>query len=377
MRNLATIQTIASLTPIEGKDRIVLASFENIGFKTIVDKSFSVGEKVVYCEVDSLLPPKPEFENLRARCWNEKWQGHRIKCIKFGNGVSEGICFHVKDLLTDFEPDYTKDGYDLTSSLGIKKYDPEAQEEQSLIQKKKYGKIMQMLFRIPFLKKLLLPKKQKGGWPEMFSKTDESRIQNFPNICSDWKGKVVYVSCKMDGQSLTAGIYKKQYYLCSRNLRLFPNQEGGKYWEVSKKYDIEKKLRKFKKNTKHDIYIQGESCGPGIQANKMKFVEPKLFVFNVFDITEKKYFGYKNLKDFCEEYGFEMVPEVDLKEFNWNSIEEIVEYSKGSYPSNPDSPREGIVIRPVSPLPPQNGMCNMASIKIINPEFQIRYSLKD
>ncbi len=48
MRNLATIQTISKLDPIPGRDRIVLASFENIGFHVIVGKTdFKVVDKCI------------------------------------------------------------------------------------------------------------------------------------------------------------------------------------------------------------------------------------------------------------------------------------------------------------------------------------------
>jgi hypothetical protein len=371
-RKLCSIQTIASLAPIEGKDRIVLASFENIGFKTIVDKSFSVGEKVVYCEVDSLLPPKPEFENLRARCWNEKWQGHRIKAMKMGNGVSEGICFKL-DILGEHCRNHAEDGLDVTECLNIRKYDPELQEEQSLISKKKYGKIMQMLFRVPFLKKILLPKKQKGGWPSFMSKTDETRVQVLPYVFEKYKGMTFYVTEKMDGQSASFGIYNKDFYVCSRNMRLFKGQEGSKYWETAKKFDIEAKLREYKKFTKHDIYIQGEQIGPGIQGNKLGFKELKFFVFNVYDITEKRYFGYKDLMDFCMNHDLPMVQLVDLKQFSWNSVEELVEYAKGNS-KFADVPREGIVLRPTTPMPDE-GESNTCSFKVINPDFQIKYNL--
>jgi hypothetical protein len=48
MRNLAMVQTIKSLDIISGKDRIVLASFENVGWHVIVGKTdFKVGDKCV------------------------------------------------------------------------------------------------------------------------------------------------------------------------------------------------------------------------------------------------------------------------------------------------------------------------------------------
>lgn len=66
MRNLASIKTISDIIPIEGKDRIVLATVD--GWSVIVKKDeFKVGDKCVYVEIDSVLPEKPEFEFLRKK----------------------------------------------------------------------------------------------------------------------------------------------------------------------------------------------------------------------------------------------------------------------------------------------------------------------
>ena len=98
-RNLVTVQKIKSLDPIKDKDRIVYASFENSGFHVIVGKDdFKAGDFAVYAEADTLLPDKPEFEFLRKRCWNEKWQGHRITAMRMSQHTSEGICFPLSIL---------------------------------------------------------------------------------------------------------------------------------------------------------------------------------------------------------------------------------------------------------------------------------------
>ena len=59
-RALAHVEVIGSVSPIEGKDKIVLA--EILGWKVIVQKEFKVGDKVVFVEIDSVLPEKPKFD---------------------------------------------------------------------------------------------------------------------------------------------------------------------------------------------------------------------------------------------------------------------------------------------------------------------------
>lgn len=171
MRKLCSVQTIKSLDKIEGKDRIFLASFVNTGWHVIVGTDLKVGDMVVYCEVDTVLPVKPEFEFLRPRCWNNAYQGFRIKAMKMGNVFSEGIVFPLYIL-----PEGTyNDGQDITELIGAVKYDPEAQEEKRYAPTKKYNRFMRFLFRIPWLKKILLPGKKGKNWPPFISHTDETR----------------------------------------------------------------------------------------------------------------------------------------------------------------------------------------------------------
>ena len=109
VRKLASIQIITDLKPIEGKDRIVLATV--LGWSVIVKKDeFNIGDKCIYIEIDSLLPEKPEFEFLR----NKKF---RIKTMKLGNTYSQGIVFPLSILPQNKTYQI---GDDVTDILGIK-----------------------------------------------------------------------------------------------------------------------------------------------------------------------------------------------------------------------------------------------------------------
>ena len=69
MRKLASIQTIKALEPIEGADAIEKATV--LGWQLVVKKGeFNVGDMAVYCEIDSLMPDKPEFEFLKPICYH-------------------------------------------------------------------------------------------------------------------------------------------------------------------------------------------------------------------------------------------------------------------------------------------------------------------
>ena len=91
-RKLATIAKIDELHPIPEADAIERAVIR--GWNVVVKKGeFKVGDLCVYCEIDSLLPEREEFEFLR----NKKF---RIKTIKLRGQVSQGIAFPIQPLIS-------------------------------------------------------------------------------------------------------------------------------------------------------------------------------------------------------------------------------------------------------------------------------------
>ena len=89
-RKLASIQRIVDIKPIEGANRIECVDV--LGWHCVVGKNeFKVGDLVVYLEVDSVTPDRPEFVLLKD-------SGFRVKTRKFRKQISQGICFPLKIL---------------------------------------------------------------------------------------------------------------------------------------------------------------------------------------------------------------------------------------------------------------------------------------
>ena len=65
LRKLATIRKITDIRPIEGADKIEIATVGGWNVVVAKDVEHKVGNSVVYCEIDSFLPIKEEFEFLR------------------------------------------------------------------------------------------------------------------------------------------------------------------------------------------------------------------------------------------------------------------------------------------------------------------------
>ncbi len=74
-RKLASIRKIKTIEPIEGADKIELVTVD--GWKVVVakDVNHKVGDFVIYCEVDSFLPIREEYEFLRKSSYKKMADG--------------------------------------------------------------------------------------------------------------------------------------------------------------------------------------------------------------------------------------------------------------------------------------------------------------
>lgn len=365
-RKLASIKQVKDLKPIENRDRIELAIID--GWQVIVKKDeFKIGDKVIYIEVDSILPEKEEFEFLRKKKF-------RIKTMKMAGTLSQGICFPLSVLSND-PGKYTLE-QEVTEELGITKYDPEALKERTQRnkgQKKPKNPILKFLFRFNFIRNLFFfDSRNLGRFPSFISKTDEIRIQNIPRILED-KSIKYDATEKIDGQSATFFLKKVKHPLpffkdklefgvCSRNFEL-QYGENNNYWLVAKKYNIKELLLKLIGDSDF-IAIQGEQIGPGIQGNKYKVNDLQFYIFNIIDDTGKKN-PYHSKYDFIlSKSGIPLVPLIATNIELPDSVNELLEMADGKSELNDKILREGLVFR--------NYDSNV-SFKAISPAFEIKY----
>ena len=358
MRSLASIKTVSSISPIDGKDRIVLAMID--GWSVIVKKDeFNVGDSCVYVEIDSVMPERPEFEFLRSKDF-------RIKTMKMAGVVSQGICFPMSIL----PPGNYTVGQDVTELLGVKQYEATMDSEPaSYMPENKVRKYPEFLMRMQWFRRLVLPKKQYRGFPTFVAKTDETRIQNIPFILKDKETKWVATE-KIDGQSGTFALVrhkskipfvkdKFEFIVCSRNLRL-TKPDNSSYWSVAKKYQIENALKGMIGDLPW-VAIQGECIGPKIQKNKYHVTDYDLFVFNV--ITPIGRMNSFAARDVCEHIGLRFVPIVDSVITLPDTVDEVLAYAHGTSKLY-DTLREGIVFRSSD---------GVKSFKAVDPLFLIKH----
>jgi len=370
MRQLATIQTIKDINEIPKSDFLERATV--LGWHCVVKKNeFKVGEKIVYIEVDSVCPEWDEFEFLRSRKF-------RVRTIKLRGQISQGLVLPLTILTrTNLNVNKLKIGDEVTEHLNIKKYLTPSEKEEFETQKRnkhwtKQCVLTKWLWKYKWFRDLVFPIKPKG-FPTWVIKTDEERVQKLQSLLSDYADYDVVVTEKIDYQSFTATANttknkwknKTEFIVCSRNLK--NNDKQSLYWRIVEKYKLDSILPKYK-----NITLQGEQGSSKVQGNKYKLNTIKMWVFNIVlhdENLNRTYLDYDEMTKFCYKHRLDIVPLVKkckLKDLG-NSIDELVEFSKGKSVINPSIQREGVVVSCI-----KNGKKSF-SFKIINPNFLLKY----
>jgi RNA ligase (TIGR02306 family) len=326
-RKLASVQVVTNISNHLNADSLAIATV--LGWKVVIRiGEVEVGEKVVYCEIDSLLPGNakwlpPAIAKKVTNQKNKKW--FRLKTIKIRGEISQGLIIPI----SYFDPDIINPnldiGTDVAELLGIEKYEP-PNLTGNYTHKGKRGS------RVPFPTHLV-------------SKTEEHRIQSRPYLLKNIKGKEYYMTVKLDGTSATYLIDPNddKFLVCSRNL-VRPTDTGlCPYWKIANEYNIEDKLR----NYNLPLAIQGEICGPNIQKNPLNLSETKFFIFNITNIKTGDRLGFLDMLAVCEDLGIDSVPIEEFGDrFDYDSINELLEKAEGKY-NKSKSEREGLVIRSI------------------------------
>jgi len=356
-RKLASIRKIKEILPIEGADVIEIAVVD--GWKVIAKKDeYKPGDLCIYCEIDSFLPIREEFEFLRKSSFKKMGdlEGFRLRTIKLRGQVSQGLLLPLSVLEG---PDEMKIGYsqqpwgmqlqlgpwddalvieegtDVTDLLGIVKYDPPIPAELA-------GKV-------------------KGNFPSFLKKTDEERVQNLGSYYDELglqSKHQFYVTEKLDGSSATFYLNEGSFGVCSRNLELIESEDNT-FWKVARNLDIENKLRSLGRN----LCLQGELIGEGIQGNPYKIKGQTVKFFNVFDIDLQERVKISEFLDILGRLELDFVPYIETPFMLPRTVEEMVQYADGKSKLNSETDREGVVVR---------SMDNKISFKSISNKFLLK-----
>ena len=385
IRKMASVQKIASLTPIENSDFLEVAMMENLGWKVVVKKGeFKVGDKVIYFEIDSAIDVKdlpPFMEFLKDRCLKKLFTARtpetsafsgeyvRIKTIKLRGQVSQGLIIPV-DAIRDFNaelwgmiPTNTDAviGMDLTEEFHVEVWDRlvEWYEERSQLGTK-------------------ASMHAAGSFPCDVPKTDEERVQTAyfdlikdpANVDGKWE-----VTEKNDGSSCTlfyrpmtwGSLDKEPMQISSRRFLLKDDGCSDDWFEPFKRMGwdtLEDKLKDvywkglLEVDTtdgkayellprEHELAIQGEMIGPKFNGNRDRNQESHFRVFRIFDITEQKFVTPRVRYAICKFLGLEHVKVIETCQIfhKLHNIDEFLTYADGK--TDNGLPREGVVFKRV------------------------------
>lgn len=321
-RKLGSVRKIIDLSPIEGADKIELATID--GWKVVVakDVNHKVGDLIVYCEVDSFLPIREEFEFLRKTSFKKMGdqEGFRLKTIRLRGQISQGLIVPLDVLLKHgVSSDDVFEGLDVTGTLGIVKYEPPIPADLA-------GKV-------------------KGLFPSFIRKTDEERVQNLASDYEKYRaqnklGMKFYVTEKLDGSSATFYLKDEVFSVCSRNLELIET-EGNTFWKVARELELEDKLKTIGFN----VCLQGELIGEGVQGNPYKIKGQTVRFFNGFNIDTQENIPFLQFTEITQKLGLTTVPILDFDFDLPNSIDNMLEYAESPSNLNSNFGREGVVVR--------------------------------
>ena len=344
MRKLASIQRIWNIESIEGADKIELASV--LGWKCVVNKGqFKDKDLAVYFEVDSFLPLRDEFNFLRSSSYRNSQilgEGYKLRTMKFKGQISQGLLLPIS--LFKEIGNNVKLGDDVTKLLNIRKWEIEERVTTG-------GTI-------------------KGLLPRDIPHTDETRVQAEPGLIDEFKDIEYYISSKMDGSSHSIGIDDEGVHVTGHNYEYKDDDLSDFFVYAKKNGYIDRILEYYKNKNLTLLTIQGEFCGPGIQANPIKLFKPEWYVFTIRENGQRV--CLKRMIEICEELGLKTVP---IEEVGYDlpskypNVESLLQRAEGKYETG--STKEGIVIRPTEPKYSEI-ISSSLSMKVVSNSYLLR-----
>lgn len=344
MRKLASVQRIYRIDPIEGADRIELAHV--LGWQCVVNKgSFEPMDLGVYFEIDSYLPIRDEFEFLRSSSYKNTdimGEGFRLRTQRFRGQISQGLLLPLS--IFPEIPVNPEVGMDVTDLLGVREWEIEERAMSG-------GTAI-------------------GTLPYDIPHTDETRVQEMPELIQEFAGLKYYISTKMDGTSCSIGVDENGFHVTGHNYEYKDDGMSDFYNFINERGYRERVETLARDNNMRTLTLQGEFCAPGIQKNRLRLAKPEWYVFTIRENGRRV--GLYRMLEICDALGIEHVPieEVgkDLPE-KYPTVEALLTRADGEYPKG--GKKEGIVVRPVEPVY-STSISGSLSMKVVSNKYLLK-----
>lgn len=322
---------ISALTPIEGADKIELATV--YGYQSVVQKGmYQVGDKVFYLPEASLLPAKivEELNMVGKLPGPDK---NRIKAIRLRGCLSQGILLPVKDRRLHLDPEYN-----YAEELGIQKYEPKVPVEMSgemvyigdentisydIENYKKYPDVIEIGEEVVVTEKIHGTFCMIGYIPNL----------NNPEVFHD--GNLIISSKGLGAKGM---VFKKG----ERNIS---NVYCKTVLELETLHQSLTTLKILATAYGEPVFILGEVFGRGVQDLHYSNHTPQFRAFDVYvgKRGQGKYLNYAGFVAFCHELKIETVPMLVMGHFD----KDMLEYANGYTTLGREHIREGCVIKPL------------------------------
>lgn len=310
--SLASIQKIHSIAPHPDPEVTRLQVAKIFEWPVVVEKDkHKEGELVVFIEIDSVLPERPEFEFMRSRKF-------RVYNAKFKNACSSGLVMPLS-ILPEGE---WKEGDDVVEALGVRKYERPIDPQMG--------------------------GDAEGDFPrQLISISDETNLLGCrQGTLDELEGREIAILSKMDGSSSSFIYLNNQFQACSR--RLLMKEGSGFPWQAAAKYNLKERMAAFGRN----LAIQAECCGPKLNGNQMELKEMQLFLFRAKCLDTRQILGLDEMIEVANALGVPHVKIIDR--FMFDKSIHTAEYFRSVadaqvWDTN-GKPAEGIVIAPTKPF---------------------------
>lgn len=282
------------------------------GYPVIVRRDqFKQGDLACYIPVDALVSvARPEFSFLRK---TEKQEYHRVKAMRLRGIFSMGLLIPFPSFIPPGET--LGIGDSIQEHFGIKKWEPEIQVNTG-------GEDEYCPFTFP-------------------KYTDIEGYRRYPNLIP--MGTEVVVTEKIHGAN-GRYLYKDNELWVGSHNRIKRFDQKNMWWEVAIRYNLKEILSVFPDYIFFpEVYGQVQK---GFAYDKTQDNPIKIRIFDIMDINNYQYKNWNEVEYACERLNIPTVPVL----YKGPLTPEVLELRNGKSVLNPETIREGIVIKPLIEL---------------------------
>lgn len=312
---------------------------------------YSEGELVAYIPVDSIVPATEEWQWLAPAGAALRDKERRIKAKKLRGVFSMGLIAKLPPV-----PGGWNEGESVAASMGITKYDPDAEVEQPKPQpraKRPKGLFATLRWAFYAVRNYFFPKAHYTNTvaaPKLKHLPGVYDIEPFRKFGKSWfqDGERVVVTEKIHGQNASFVHDGKKLHIKSRTRwrRNDPTEPQNTWAKVAAKYGLEKKLAEYP-----GLVIFGETYGNngdmpyGVDRAKNG---DDFRVFDMFDTERNRWFGHHEVVGLCQFFGLQHAPVLGFYDWKGESTyDALLPLAEGkSTIQGANHIREGFVIKP-------------------------------